>query len=362
MPIIKANEQLPPRQPVIILYGEPGVCKTSIINTCEVPLNLDFDRGIDRSLFRKDVLQINEWNEVLTEEAAGTFKAYKTIGIDTAKAALDDFLMSYVISQDYTLKKNKLGMYGAIGDSFKLFVNNRRSENAAIVIVAHAKKDEDTKKIIPDVTGQSYQLLLRIADQVGYVSIQNGRRVIEFEPTESTVGKNVAGLPLVFVPDKTSAEFRTFGAELVRQVREAIAAMSEEQREALDKSAAYQAQIAECDWTELEGLLTVVNELPNYLKAALVKLIGDRYSKELKECKDVDLFNSLFKEINGLPDYLKSPLRITASEVAKAHEWTPNKETKLFEAPAKDNAADNSDKKRRKKKEDQEEKEGAENV
>jgi hypothetical protein len=348
MPVIKAHEPLPKRQPVIVIYGEPGVCKTSLFNTCENPLLMDFDRGVDRSILRKDTLPINNWDEVLAEEAAGTFRNYATIGIDTAKAALDDYLMSWVVQQDYKLKTNKLGMYGAIGDNFKMFINNRRSENAAIVIIAHAKKDEDTKKNIPDVTGQSYQLLLRIADQVGYVSIKGGKRVISFEPSDTTVGKNVACLSEITIPDKASAEFRTFGAKLVNDVREAIAAMSEEQREALEKSEQYQHQIAECPTVELNDLLTVINELPDYLRLPLVQLLGDRFTNEIKECKEVAVFNTVFGEVNELPDYLKTPLRKLVSETAKANKWTPNESTKQFEAPAE--PADNKNAKKDEKK------------
>jgi F0F1-type ATP synthase delta subunit len=331
MPVVKANEALPKRQPVIVIYGEPGVCKTSIGNTCEEPLLIDFDRGVDRSLFRKDTLQVKTWDEVLAEETAGTFKSYKTIVIDTAKAALDDFLMQYVVNQDFKLKTNKLGMFGAIGDQFKLFVNSRRSEEAAIVIIAHAKKDEDTKKNIPDVTGQSYQLLLRIADQVGYVCIKNGKRVISFEPSDNTVGKNVAGLPEITVPDKADVAFKTFGAKLVNDVREAIAAMSEEQREALEKSAMYQDQIEKADTSELSMLVTAAGELPDYLKLPLTQLIGDRYVKDLKACKDVDAFNTIFADINQLPDGMKNPLRVIVSQEAKEKGYTPNAATKQFE-------------------------------
>ncbi|MDP3452894.1 MAG: AAA family ATPase, partial [Bacteroidales bacterium] len=143
MPILKKEESLPKRPVVIVVYGEPGIGKTSLFNTCESPLLIDFDRGVDRSIMRQDTLLVSKWEDVQVEEKAGTFNAYKTIGIDTAKAALDDFLMSYVIKQDYAAAKNKLKAYGAIGDEFKLFVNNRRADNAELVIIAHAKDEKE---------------------------------------------------------------------------------------------------------------------------------------------------------------------------------------------------------------------------
>lgn len=272
MPIIKREESLPNRPVVVLLYGDPGVGKTSCFNTADAPLLLDFDRGVDRSISRQDTLVISSWDEVIAEEKAGTFKGYKTIGIDTAKAALDDFLMSFVIKQNYQLAKNKLGAYGAIGDEFKLFVNNRRADNADIVVIAHAKdeKEGDIIRKTPDVTGGSYALLLRIADQVGYVTTQNNKRVISWEPSDRTVGKNVARLPITEIPNETDPAWPTFMASLVAKVRQSITAMNEAQKEAMELYRKYQNQIAYCeDPEELTMLVTVVNELAPMYKEAL---------------------------------------------------------------------------------------------
>ena len=298
MPIVKQTESLGHRPVIAVLYGDPGICKTSLANTCDNPLLLDFDRGVQRSYGRKDTLVLDNWEDVVKEEQAGSFKGYKTIIIDTAKAALDDFLMVYVCNQDYKLKTNKLKAYGAIGDAFKLFVNNRRSEGVDIVIIAHAKKDEDTKRHIPDVTGQSYQLLMRIADQVGYITMENNQRVISFDPTDLTVGKNVAGLGKLPIPAKESEAWKGYGAGIIQAVKEALSSMDEAQREALEKSAKFQEELAKIETPdELNDFLAVVNEQP---------------------------------------DYLKIPLRRAVGEKAKAAGWVPNKETKRFELPATD--------------------------
>lgn len=283
MPILKKEESLPKRPVVIVVYGEPGIGKTSLFNTSDEPLLIDFDRGVDRSIMRQDTLLVNKWEDVQTEEKAGTFNSYKTIGIDTAKAALDDFLMSYVVKMDYTAAKNKLKAYGAIGDEFKLFVNNRRSDNADLIIIAHAKdeKEGDMLKKIPDVTGQSYNLLLRIADQVGYMRTINNKRTIQWEPTDTTIGKNVARLPVTEIPDEADPAFRSFMTQIIERVKDSIASMSEAQREALEKIASYQDKIAKCDQPEeLTVLLAVVSEMPKTYALALRKLVSDR-AKEL---------------------------------------------------------------------------------
>jgi hypothetical protein len=282
MPIIKASEPLPQRSVVIGLYGEPGVSKTTLGNTADNPLVIDFDRGIARSIFRKDFLQVNSWEDIIAEEQRGTFKEYKTIIIDTAKAALDDFLMAYAIKKDFKNQKNKLQAYGAIGDDFKLFVNNRRNENCDVIIIAHAKKDEDTKKQIPDITGQSFSLVTRICDQIGFVSMQNNQRTIQWDPTDVTIGKNTANLPVTLVPDKASEAIRTFMAGIIENVKASIVQQSEAQREALSKVEAFEKEIKKVTTPdELTLIVSPVQALPKALSAPLLHKIGDK-AKENK--------------------------------------------------------------------------------
>jgi hypothetical protein len=295
MPLLKANEPLPKRPVVIAYYGDPGSRKTSIAHTADTPLLIDFDRGVARSYGRKDAIIVENWEEVLRYEQEGLYKNYKTIVIDTAKAALDDFLMSYVVRQDFKLQKNKLQAYGAIGDAFKLFLNSRREEGADVIIVAHGKKDEDTKRMIPDVTGQSYNLIIRVSDQLGYVGTKNNKPVIQWAPTDTTVGKNTGDLPEAIIPDKSDPAFQTFMADIIAKVKDSIVSKSEAQREALDKSEKYQKEIASVQTVDdINLVLTPVQSLPKYLKDPLNKLIGEKakekgfkYNKDLK-CFEAD--------------------------------------------------------------------------
>jgi hypothetical protein len=275
MPIIKANEPLPEGPVVIGIYGEPGVSKTSIANTADSPLLCDFDRGSRRSIFRKDTLVLGSWEDVIKEENANSFKGYKTIIIDTAKAALDDFLMSYVVRLDYKYQKNKLQGYGAIGDEFKLFLNNRRNEGADVIIIAHSKFNEEMKKHVPDVTGQSYNLMLRVCDQIGYVSMINNKRTIQFSPTDLTIGKNTANLATLEIPDKSDAASQIFMQNIIRQTKDAMSKQSEAQVEALKKMQQYQKEIAAVTSADdLNLIVTPVQALPKYLRDQLNTIIG----------------------------------------------------------------------------------------
>lgn len=232
MPIIKKNDVTPERPVIIVLYGTPGAGKTSVASTANEPVLIDTDRGYDRAVQRIDTLTASSWEEITAEYQ--TLKGYKTIIVDTAKAMLDDFLAAYAVKCDSKLSYNTLKRFGRMADDFKLFVNTIRSYGADLIFICHDKEtqDGDNIKHSPDCTGQSKDLLIRIADQVGYVSVINGKRTIQFEPKDNYVGKNVAKLGLQEVPDATSENFQTFMAGIIGEVRNAIKNNSEAQREA----------------------------------------------------------------------------------------------------------------------------------
>ena len=292
MAIIKKSDVFPKRPVIIVIYGTPGVGKTSLFNTSKNPILLDCDRGADRSVNRQDTIVATNWKEVLQDE--GEIKNYDTLGIDTAKAVLDDFLMTHVIEQDYKMKANKLKAYGAIGDEFKLFVNKRRNEGIDIVVIAHAKeeKDGDVIKLSPDVTGQSKDLLLRVADQVGFLTMVNNKRTLTFEPTDKTIGKNVAKLPTLEIPDENDPAFLTFMADIIEKVKESIQKQSEAQKEALEKVRELTSAIETMETPE--QAMEISNEILNLTKlqqVGLRKMFSEKVnSLDIKYNKDTKTF------------------------------------------------------------------------
>lgn len=297
MPIVKKNEPMKERPVIIAIYGGPGLGKTSLFNTAKNPLLLDFDRGVDRSLNRNDTLIVNDWGEVIEENAKGSFKGYATIGIDTAKAALDDFLMTYVRKIDPKNRTNKLAAYGAIGEEFKIFVNDRRNDLSDIVIICHSKEKEEggLNMTIPDVTGQSYQLILRIADMVGFIYTRSNKRMIRFDPTDETKGKNVAMIPEQEIPDHADPAYKTYMADLIEKVRKSLVAKSHAQLEAEGK----------------------------------VKEYLDR----LTNAESPDELTDLMAEVNILPDFYAKPLKKEINEKAKAKGYIANVTLKRYEMP-----------------------------
>lgn len=276
MPLVKKTEQFPERPIFVMLVGTPFSRKTSLANTAKNPILIDADRGADRSYGRPDTFVIKEgWPELQQEDEAGLFKGYNTAILDTAKAILDDFLIDYVISKNYKLKTNKMQMYGSIGDEFKLFVNKRRADNMDIIIISHDKtKDEDGLPVInPDITGGSKNLLLRIADQVGYVSNKRVKRgndmvdivTVNFTPTQETpFCKNVAMLPEMELPHYTDPAWKDFMEVMIMQpTKDAISKMTDEQRLALEIIAEWHGiieAIVPADGRDMNAELTAIGK------------------------------------------------------------------------------------------------------
>lgn len=266
----------PERPVIIVLYGQPGSGKTSVATTAENPIVIDTDRGYDRAVQRVDTLTAQKWEDVLAEY--DSLKGYKTIVVDTAKSAIDDYLAAYVCEQNYKLKTNTLKRFGQMADEFKQFVNFLRSNGSDIIFICHDKETQegDVIKHAPDCTGQSKDLLIRIADQVGYVGIQNKQRVITFEPLDNFVGKNVAQLGTIVITTAPSKEFDTCMADIIKSVKQAIHSKGEAQRKAQEQLAALREQLLMAESNEeVDALMKASGALPAALKPTFFVEVKD---------------------------------------------------------------------------------------
>ena len=274
MPIIKKDQVMSERPVIIVLYGTPGTGKTSIANTSEEPLLIDTDRGSSRASNRVDTLVVSKWEEVV--EAMPDMKSYKTIICDTARSISEDFLEDYVVAKNYKLKTNALKRYGEMGSEFKSFVNYLRSNNSDIIFVCHDKEltEGDVVRHCPDGMGQTKDLLLRIADQVGYLTMVNGKRTIVFDPTDTSVGKNVAQIPPTVVPDCNSPMFLTFMADIIKQVKSSLVNKSEAQKEAQKALDEARQKVAEAKTLkDANELITIANNLAKVHQRAFKEFV-----------------------------------------------------------------------------------------
>ncbi len=264
MPIIKSTDQFPARSVVMLVYGVPGVGKTSLSNTAENPVLIDCDRGADRAALRKDTLVCSKWEDITAEKE--TFRQYKTVIIDTAKACLDDFLCDYAVRVDDASKKNKLKMFGYVGDEFKKFVAYLRSINVDLIILAHAAedKDGDDRIFYPSVTGQSKDLVQRISDQIGFLSYgADNSRILHFRKDRRIVAKDTAQLGDIVIPDVSDPSYKDAMARIISATKARIRERTNAQNAALESIRTAEEAIAQVtDAATADAALEAINVCP----------------------------------------------------------------------------------------------------
>jgi hypothetical protein len=64
MRIIKATDSIPVDHPVFMIFGQPGIGKSSLGYSCKDVLALDFDKGAHRAANRRDTLVIDTWKDI----------------------------------------------------------------------------------------------------------------------------------------------------------------------------------------------------------------------------------------------------------------------------------------------------------
>ena len=85
--ITPASEPVNVTRLVIMLYGQPGVGKTTLGYTADSPLLLDFDDGTHRAAIRGDRVTVTDWEKV-ANITAEDLKDNNTVIVDTFGKAL----------------------------------------------------------------------------------------------------------------------------------------------------------------------------------------------------------------------------------------------------------------------------------
>ena len=280
MPIIKKDAPIPERNIVMVLYGVPSSGKTSVAVTAENPVLIDTDRGYDRAIKRVDTLTASSWEDI--QNSIEELKGYKTIIVDTAKAMLDDYLWDYTQRLDGRLVRNQMKHFGAIADMFKQFISKIRSFGADLIFICHDKQGgDDVVTHEPDCTGSSKNLLNRMADQEGYVFIDqtDNKRKIAFGINGTLVTKDTAGLGTVEIPDATTQpeDFNTCMQVIISQTKAAIVGHSEN-NEAYFKAIDKLHEVSSVD--EANEMLKLTKTLAKNFQIPLFKLAKAELAKK----------------------------------------------------------------------------------
>lgn len=294
--IIKSTDKIIINTLVMVIYGQPGVGKSSFGFTAENPLLLDFDKGAYRSKQRKDTLDISSWKDIIELMRTPEVMAdYKTIVVDTTGRCLD-FLTQYIIAESpkFGNKNGNLTMqgWGELKILFTQWLKQLRMLGKDIILVAHEREDKegDNTRKRPDMQGGSYAELLKVADLIGYLSMENNRETINFTPCDAFYAKNAANIQTQHIPNYNDVP--NFAAKLLSFAKAQLSNMSEDSTK---------VSSAVVEWTDtIEGMTTVdeINHIykdirgidDNAIKAQVkavftnrVNKLGFEYSKDTQE-------------------------------------------------------------------------------
>lgn len=187
----------------MLVYGQPGLGKTTLALSAPNPVLFDFDGGVSRinKSHQCPTLQVENWEQVLDALAElEQGNDFKTIVVDTAGKMLD-FMSDYIMRNDPKMKMRdgSLALKG-YGQRKVMFVNLLKRVSMMgkhIVFVAHEKEDKDgeTRIVRPDMSGSSLGDLLKELDLVGYMQAYGKDRTICWSPQERFYAKNTCNLP-----------------------------------------------------------------------------------------------------------------------------------------------------------------------
>lgn len=272
--IVRETDVVEVKQIAMMVYGQPGIGKTSLAQTAEAPLTLDFDAGIHRSAFRKDAVLVQDWAEVASlsrEDLAD----YQTVVVDTGGRALDK-LTSHIIRANPKLAASSgaltLQGYGELKAVFATWLKMLRELGKDVVILAHDSEDKQGDELImrPDITGGSKQELIKVADCLGYLYQTRKGAVLDFNATDRWIGKNCAGFDPLPVPN--FANDPKFLAGVIERTKDALNQQTEEQKKALAELEQWRADIEAIDSVEaLTALIPLIADSDH--KTALRSMI-----------------------------------------------------------------------------------------
>ena len=264
----------------MILYGSPGVGKTTLALSAPNPVLIDFDRGVSRvkAYHRKLTIVCSTYEEVLhdiEDPSVNCQKDGKTISIKGFGAVKNEF------------------------QRFTAYVRDTLNKNVIYVFHSDEQKDKDgnpQQRLLCE--GAAKNIVWQPCDFGGFVQMIGNNRVVSFTPTQEYFAKGCYGIegqftvPTVGATDKNDFLTQLFDkaraniteeAKAFEPVKEKYDAVMEEARAIIDAIQTTEDANAACEQIQqMDHALTSKKESSAML-AAKAKALGFTFDKKTKK-------------------------------------------------------------------------------
>ena len=304
--IIKGAD-VPVEHLIVVLYGPPGIGKTSLALTAANPLLLDFDGGVKRAPNHafNDVVSVQSWSDVDSLTPAD-LEGYDTIIIDTLGSALESMIVE-MIARDPKMGRGggqpSMQGWGALKVKFAAFLSLLQRSNRDIVVVAHASEEMRGEEAVERIhaQGSSKQLVYQQADLMGRMSKDGKAVLLTFDPTASAYGKN-CGLDDVTVKEPSLNP--TLLADLIAEAKGLLDTASARQNAEFDRLAQLRAE-----FESLPVTAAAYNEKAQVMKDAGLNLTDARLLIQVGEEQGLvfDRSDGVRKFVDPVPEEERAP-------------------------------------------------------
>lgn len=222
----------------MLLYGAPGVGKTTLALSAPDPIIIDFDRGMSRvkAQHRKTAIFCDTYEEVLTDIKSPEVSNCQTLIIDTGGSFVT-FLQDWAMRTNPTVNRQKnsaisLKGFGAVKSEFSRFTSMVKDVmNKNIIYVFHSQEQQDKdgnaqQRLMCE--GAAKNIVWTPCDFGGYVQMIGDQRVICFSPEQEFFAKGCHGINGKYtIPNLGDADSNDFLTRIFDKAKANIEAENE---------------------------------------------------------------------------------------------------------------------------------------
>jgi hypothetical protein len=208
-----------------MIYGQPGVGKTTLALSAPNPVLIDADIGLHRveERFHCPAVRIFNHEELFDALNSEEIREFSTIIFDTVGKIVNNIVDDVrgsnprVRQSDGTIS---LKGWGAVKVKFQELMRIIINLGKDVIFLAHARevKDGEATFFRPDICGSSGTDIIQDMDLLGYMQMQNHRRTISFSPDDKYFAKNSLGLDPVIEVTSTEKGNTFFTDKIIREV------------------------------------------------------------------------------------------------------------------------------------------------